>query len=242
MGGRVAGRGHGDRPHRAGLRRRGLRAGTARGARHARPGRRVGRLLPRVRVAARRAHLRRRPADRRGAGPEGAAGRRRRADPPLSRLLALRDGADLPAGRRVVHQLRGGAPADDRRRPRRRVDTSAVRQADGGLAPQHGRLVHQPQALLGSAAAVLLLRVRPHDGDRVAGGAGRAGAARNGRPGGAAPALDRRRRHRLPGVQRRGPPPPGGRRLLAGCRDRPVLDAGLAQPGAHPRGLRHRRR
>ena len=51
---------------------------------------------------------------------------------------------------------------------------AAVRQADGGLAAQHGRLVHQPQALLGPAAAVLLLPGRPHDRDRLARGAARA--------------------------------------------------------------------
>ena len=96
-------------------------------------------------------------------GQRGRLVERRRDHPPLPRLLALRHRADLPAGRRVVHPLRRGARADDRGRPRRRVDAAAVRQADGGLASQHGRLVHQPQALLGPAAAVLLLRGRPHD-------------------------------------------------------------------------------
>ena len=59
------------------------------------------------------------PADRRGPRAARPAGRRRRAHPPLSRLLALRHRADLPARRRVVHPLRRAAPADDRRRPRR---------------------------------------------------------------------------------------------------------------------------
>ena len=112
---------------------------------------------------------------------------------------------------------------------RRGVDAGAVRQADGGLAAQHGRLVHQPQALLGPAAAVLLLPGRPHDRGRLARGAGRARAARPGRGRGAAPALDRRGGDRLRRVRRRGPAAARRRRLLAGRRHHPVLDAGLAE-------------
>ena len=72
--------------------------------------------------------------------------------------------ADLPRRRRVVHPLRRDPPADDRRQSHRRVDAVALRQAHGGLAAQHGRLVHLAQALLGPAAAVLVLpRRAPHD-------------------------------------------------------------------------------
>ena len=59
-----------------------------------------------------------------------------------------------------------------------RVDPAAVREADGGLAAQHGRLVHLPQALLGPAAAVLPVRVRPAERRRLA---RRARGARDGR-------------------------------------------------------------
>ena len=76
-----------------------------------------------------------------------------------------------------------------------RVDARLLRQADGGLAAQHGGLVHLPQALLGPAAAVLPRAVRQGDGGRLAwpscasGRSTRAGR----RPPGAAPAVDRRR-------------------------------------------------
>ena len=146
------------------------------------------------------------PAGRRGPRPARPAGRRRRADPPLPGLLALRHRADLPAGGRVVHPLRRGPRADDRGRPRGGVDAPPVRQADGGLAAQHGRLVHQPQALLGPAAAVLLLRRRPHDGDRRRRTSCASGRLRGTeRAGGAAPAVDRRGRDRLRRVRRRRP-------------------------------------
>ena len=50
--------------------------------------------------------------------------------------------------------------ADDRGEPHRRVGAGLLRQAHGGLAAQHGGLVHLPQALLGPAAAVLPGAVR----------------------------------------------------------------------------------
>ncbi len=70
---RRARRGHRRRPHRAGLRRRGLPA-----RRRARPadadaGRRVGRVRARLRLAARQAHPRGRRADHRPPGPRGLA-------------------------------------------------------------------------------------------------------------------------------------------------------------------------
>ena len=158
LGRGVDGRGHRHRPHRARLRRRGLRAGySGRGWRRScRSTSRAPSTTASAGCTA--AHRRCRPADRRGSRPARPAGRGRRDHPPLPGLLALRHRADLPAGGRVVHPLRRGARADDRGRPQGRVDAAPVRQADGGLAAQHGRLVHQPQALLGPAAAVLLLR------------------------------------------------------------------------------------
>ena len=66
LGRGLDGRGHGHRPHRAGLRRRGLRAGPPRRARDDRAGRRVGRVLRRLRLAARPPHRRRGAADPRG--------------------------------------------------------------------------------------------------------------------------------------------------------------------------------
>ena len=116
---------------------------------------------------------------------------------PLPALLALRDEADLPRRRRVVHPLRRDPPADDRRQRHRRVDAVALRQAHGGLAAQHGRLVHLAQALLGPAAAVLVLPGRAHERRRLAGGAARARHGRPRRPARAAPALDRPGHDRL---------------------------------------------
>ena len=106
LGRRVDGGGDGHRPHRAGLRRGGLRARQARGPRAADPGRRGRRVLPGVRLAARPRHRRGGADDRRRPRPARPARRGRRDHPPLSRLLALRHRADLPARRRVVHQLR----------------------------------------------------------------------------------------------------------------------------------------
>ena len=86
-----------------------------------------------------------------------------------------------------------------------RVDARALRQAHGGLAAQHGRLVHLAQALLGPAAAVLVLRGRPHERRRLAGGAARARDRRPRRARGAAPALDRPGHDRLRRVRRPRP-------------------------------------
>ena len=95
-------------------------------------------------------HLRRARAARRG-GPHR---------PPLPDLLALQDAARLPRRRRLVHLRRRRPAADARRERDGRVDAAAVRQADGRLAAQHGRLEHLAQALLRAAAALLSVRVR----------------------------------------------------------------------------------
>ena len=57
--------------------------------------------------------------------------------------------------RRVVPRLRRGARQADRDRAHGRLGARLHRQADGGLAQQHGRLVHLQEALLGTAAALL---------------------------------------------------------------------------------------
>ena len=196
---------------RAGL-RRARRARRARGARHRRGA----------------------PRARRLARAPGAV----RA--PLPALLALRHEADLPRRRRVVHPLRRDPPAHDRRQRDGRVDAFALRQAHGGLAAQHGRLVHLAQALLGAAAAVLVLRGRAHERRRLRGGAARARDRGPRRPAGAAPPVDRPGHDRLRRVRRRGDARAGGGRLLARCRHRPVLDARLRTRHVRARGLRAR--
>ena len=124
----------------------------------------------------------------------------------------------------------------------RRVDAAAVQEAHGRLAAQHGRLEHLAQALLRSAAAVLSVRVRAPERDRLAGGARGARAS----PGstssrsctgrGSTPCRSaarqcdaRRRAHR------------GGGRRLARRRHRPFLDARLAEPDVDRARLRDRR-
>ena len=77
-------------------------------------------------------------------------------------------------------------------------------QADGRLAREHGRLEHLPPPLLRAAAAVLPLRLRAPERDRVEGGAGGAGARRARPARGAAPALDRRGADPLRAVRRGG--------------------------------------
>ena len=235
------GRGHGDRPHRARLWRRGLRDRQARGAGRARARRRSRAL----RRGLRRAHG---PQRARGARPRRRAPRARRLAPapgapraPLSALLALRHEADLPRRRRVVHPLRRDPPADDRRQQHGRVDALALRQAHGGLAAQHGRLVHLAQALLGPAAAVLVLPGRAHERRRLARGTARASHRGPRGAAGAAPAMDRPRHDRLRRVRGRGRARARGGRLLARRRHRPVLDARLRPRHLRARGLRGRR-
>ena len=114
----LARRGHGHRPHRARLRRRGLRALEG-----ARPGRadaggRGRPLLRRLRLAARALDGRggrpdhRRPRRARPAGRGGPLRAR------LPALLALRHAAHLPHLGRLVHLGRGAAAAAARRRTR----------------------------------------------------------------------------------------------------------------------------
>ena len=97
-----------------------------------------------------------------------AARRARHDRPPLPGLLALPHAARLPGRRRLVHLGRRDPPAAARRQRDRRVDAAAVRQADGRLAPQHGRLEHLPPPLLRAAAALLPLRLRAPERDRLA--------------------------------------------------------------------------
>ena len=85
-----------------------------------------------------------------------------------------------------------------------RVDAAAVRQADGRLARQHGRLEHLAQALLRPAAPLLPVLVRAPERGRLARGAGGAGGERARPAAGAPPALDRRGADPLRVVRRRG--------------------------------------
>ena len=83
-------------------------------------------------------------------------------------LLALQDAArssaspttgSSPPTRSVSRCSTRTRPSSGRR---------AVHEADGRLAPQHGRLEHLAQALLRAAAALLPLRVRSPERDRLA--------------------------------------------------------------------------
>ena len=111
---------------------------------------------------------------------------------PLPDLLALRDAARLPRGRRLVHRLRRDPPADARRERDRPVDAGLLLEAHGRLAAEHGRLEHLAQALLRAAAAPLPVRLRGAERDRLARGARGAGDRRARRAAGAAPAVGRR--------------------------------------------------
>jgi isoleucyl-tRNA synthetase len=59
-----------------------------------------------------------------------------------------------------------------------RVDAAAIRQADGRLAREHGRLEHLAEALLRPAAALLPVRVRASERRGFAGGTRAAGGRR----------------------------------------------------------------
>ena len=183
------GRGDRDRPHRPGLRRRGLPAGQGARAAGRRAARR-GRHLPRrVRAAVGSRRPRRRRPDRRAPQARGPVLPARDDHPPLPALLALRDAARLPPRRRVVHQhgsaLRPAARDADRRAGRRQpalpdhgrgrpdpLDPGLRLRARARLAPQHARLDDQQEALLGPGAADLRLHgVRHGRGHRRARGA-----------------------------------------------------------------------
>ena len=141
------------------------------------PGGRGGALLRRVRLAARALHGRGGRADHRRPRGEGPARRRRPARAPLPGMLALPHAAHLPDLRRLVHRRRGAAGAAARRERDGRVDARVHGQADGRLAPQHGRLEHLAPPLLRAAAAVLPVRLRTPERDRLEGGARGASAA-----------------------------------------------------------------
>ena len=193
-----------------------------------------GRFLPGY-GAVRGAHDRRRGAADHPRARRARRARRGRHDrPPLPDLLALQDAARLPRRGRLVHPDRGPAPAAARRERRGRLDAAELQEADGRLAAQHGRLEHLAQALLRSAAAVLSVRVRRAERDRLARRAGGARDRRARAAAGAAPALDRRGADPLRVLQRGGAPHPGGGRRLARRGHRPALDARLAEPGTDP--------
>ena len=163
--------------------------------------------------------------------------------PPLPALLALRHAAHLPHLRRLVHRRRRDAPEAARGEREGRVGARVHGQAHGRLAAQHGRLEHLAPPLLRAAAAVLPVRVRAPERDRVE------GRARRARGRGRSTQLEELRRPWIDRVPIRceacGEPVdarPRGRRRLARRGHRPVLDARLAEPGVGPGGLRDRRR
>ena len=123
------------------------------------------------------------------------------------------------------------------------LDARVLRQAHGRLAAQHGRLEHLAAPLLRAAAAVLPVRVRPPERDRLAAPSSSERAT---------PGLDQLEELHRPWVDEvpirceacgedvRAHP--RGRRRLARRRHRPVLDARLAEPGVGRGRLRDRRR
>ena len=241
-----------DRPHRPGLRRRGLPA--RQGARSAGRGadRRGWHLRRRVRVAVGTGRARRRRADHRAPQARRPLLPTRDHHPPLPALLALWDAARLPPRRRVVHQhgpaVRPAARDADGRTGRRQpplpdhggggpdpLDPRFRVRARARLAPQHARLDDQQEALLGARAADLRLRgVRDGRGHRRARGAQAArgrglGGVRGPQP---ASAVRGRGQDRLSGLRGARRADPRRREPVAGRRDRAVLDAPL------PRGPR----
>ncbi len=193
LGRRDDGPGVRDRPHRARLRRRGLRALAGARPAGADAGRRIRPLLRRLRLAARPLdHGGRRP-DRRPAGRDGLPRRGRPLHPRLPALLAVRHAADLPALGRLVHRRRRDPPPAARGEREGRVGARVHGQADGRLAAQHGRLEHLAAPLLRAAAAVLSLLVRPPERGRLEGGAARARGRGVRAARGAATPLDRPR-------------------------------------------------
>ena len=97
----------------------------------------------------------------------GLPRQRRHARAQLPALLALRHAAHLPHLRRLVHRRRRRARRRCSRRTQGRVGAGVHGQAHGRLAAQHGRLEHLPPPLLRPAAAVLPLRVRAAQRDRL---------------------------------------------------------------------------
>ena len=202
----------------------------------------AGRFYDRLRLAPRPEHGRGGRADRRRPrrAREAHLGRGDRA--PLPVLLALPHPPHLQDRGRLVHRRRRAAPEADRGERDGRVDARVLRQAHGGLAPEHGRLEHLAAPLLRPAAAVLPLRVRAPDRRRLEGRAHRAGDGGPRPAGGASPALDRRGHDPLRGLRERGRPPhPGGRGRLARRRHRPAIHARLGEPHVGRERIRDRR-
>ena len=220
-------RGHRDRPHRPGRRHRGLRALEGPRPAGARADRRERPHLPGLRLPRGDDDRRGRGAGDRRAARARPPGRGRADHPPLPDLLALPHAARLPRRRRLVHRRRRGARAAPRREPDGRVDAAAVREADGRLAPQHGRLEHLAEALLRPAAALLPVPVRAPERGRLARGARGARDRRARAAAGAPPPVDRRGQDPLRVVRSRGRAHPRGRRRLARRGDRAALDARL---------------
>src|SRR5205823_4321697 len=81
--------------------------------------------------------------------------------------------ARVPRRRRLVHLGRRDPAADARRQRRGGLAAPAVQEADGRLAAQHERLEHLAATLLRTATAVLSLRLRTAERDRLARGARR---------------------------------------------------------------------
>ncbi len=149
---------------------------------------------------------------------------------PLSTLLALRHAADLADLRRLVHRRRQGARRLAYGERDRRLGPGVHGQAHGRLAAQHGRLEHLPPPLLRPAAPVLPVLLRPRERDRVEGRAARTRDRRVRAARGAAPAVDRPCPDHVRAMRRARRADRRGRRRLARRRDRPVLDARLAEP------------
>ena len=230
MGGDRPRGGFGHRPHRARLRTRGLRAQQGARSRRHHAARRARRLRRRVCVARRPQRGPRRRRRDRAPARRGPRRPRRALRAQRARLLAVQEPRAVPARVRVVHLRRRRAGADARGRADGRVGTAAHRQPHGRLAPQHGRLVHLAQALLGPAAPLLPVRRLPGaDRRRVARRIARARArpADGRRPAGAPPAVDRRHQDHVRVLRCTRDASSRGRRLLARRGHHAVLDARL---------------
>ena len=203
-----------------------------------RRGRTLLRGLRRVRGAE---HGRGREARHRRARPARAHRRARLDRPSVPGLLALRDAARLPNCGRLADLVRRSSRADARRQRHRRVDAGLLLEADGRLAPEHGRLEHLAPALLRPAASVLSVRVRKAERRRVAARAPRARDGRSRPAAGAPPTVGRRGHDRVRVVRPRRAAGGGGRRCVARRRHRPLRDARLAERRVERRRLRDRR-
>ena len=224
--------GTGHRPHRAGLRRRGLRARPLARPAGADAGRRGRPLLRRLRLAA-RALDRPRPPTRSSATSASAASSSRRAPTSTTTRTA-------GAATRRSSSASPTTGSSRRRRPRsalleanatvewvpaymgKRMDDWLRNMGDWNISRR--RYYGLPLPFYPCACGHLNvigskdeLRERADRGLRPARGA--------------APAVDRPRADPLRGLRRGGRARDRGRRRLARRRDRPVLDARLAEPG-----------